>query len=195
MTESEAPSSVLPPHPRNYPLNALISHAFGHVSSPTQYSDDKRINLELEQLKKASKESEKVKLTPPPSILMKKDHVPASGLDGGREYQLHFYDSRPLTAFNYTSSHTVPQKKNDKFPPKFQTNDASHQLDPQNSKQLEDLARNMFEDLENKLNSTQKQIQQKISSYENDLESIQKQIEHLAYDSGLVDLSTPESSP
>ena len=53
----------------------------------------------------------------------------------------------------------------------------------------------MFEDLENKLNSTQKQIQQKISSYENDLESIQKQIEHLAYDSGLVDLSTPESSP
>ena len=71
----------------------------------------------------------------------------------------------------------------------------STQLDPQNSKELEDLANFMFQGLEQKLNATQAQFDEKFSTYENQLENIQKQIENLAYDSGLVDLYDASSSP
>ena len=95
----------------SYYFSALISHAFGYVASPTQYSDEKRLNLDLEQRKRAT-ESEKPRFSNDQLVVANSSpgfvDSPCSDTLGAEESGSlrHFYDSRPLTAYNYSAKMT-----------------------------------------------------------------------------------------
>ena len=95
MSEYTVPSST---------FSALISHAFGKVVSPMKYSDDHRVNLELEQMKRDEQEksSSKLNLALPPQATASPQGSVNSKASGSTS--LHFYDSRPMTAYNYKHS-------------------------------------------------------------------------------------------